>query len=132
MTRVWAKLRFEQRAQQPSGMECAPVGAELQLAAPWSAGRVWSERGGSLGGTDQRITIPPFDAVTGVPALITLPSSRLPEVGPSVMRAAMPMPATTVEQISAATTILRWVVRSAVKIEALFMTLSRTPKLFQL
>jgi hypothetical protein len=35
----------------------------------------------------------------------------------------MPMPATTVEQISAATTILRWVVRSAVKIEA---------KLFQL
>jgi hypothetical protein len=43
-------------------------------------------------GTDQRITIPPFDAVTGVPALITLASSRLPEVGPSVMRAAMPMP----------------------------------------
>jgi len=44
----------------------------------------------------------------------------------------MPMPATTVEQISAATTILRWVVRSPVKIEALFMTLSGTPKLFQL
>jgi hypothetical protein len=42
------------------------------------------------------------------------------------------MPATTVEQISAATTILRWVVRYAVKIEALFMTLSRTPNLFQL
>jgi hypothetical protein len=30
------------------------------------------ERGGSPGGTDQRIKIPPFDAVTGVPALITL------------------------------------------------------------
>src|SRR6516164_6294008 len=89
VTRVWAKLRFEQPAQQPSGMECVPVGAELRLRA----GMVWSERGGSLGGTDQRITIPPFDAATGVPALIPLASSRLPEVGPSVMRAAMPMPA---------------------------------------
>ena len=101
-----AKPRFEQPAQQPGGMECAPVCAELQLRGVQAG---FGARGQP---SEERITIPPFDAVTGVPALITLPSSRLPEVGPSVMRATMPMPATTVEQISATTTILRWVVRS--------------------
>jgi hypothetical protein len=46
---VRAKPHFEQPAQQPGGMECAPVGAELQLrgvqAGVWTRGTAaWEER----------------------------------------------------------------------------------------
>src|SRR6516162_2340367 len=61
--------------------------------------------------------------MTGAPALITFASSPLLVVVRSVTRAAMPMPATIVAQISATATTLRWVIRSAVKRELLFMTL---------
>jgi hypothetical protein len=67
----------------------------------------------------------PLEAVTGLPARMTLASNRLFAAALSLTRAAMPMPATTVAQINDTTTILRWVVRSAVNIEVLFMTLSR-------
>src|SRR5262245_55399878 len=40
------------------------------------------------------------------------------------MRAVTPMPATTVAQTSETTTILRWVLRSAVSMDVLFMALS--------
>src|SRR6516165_10389414 len=64
-------------------------------------------------------------AVTGVSALITFASSRLPTV-PSVARAATPMPATTLAQMSDTAMILRWVIRSALKMDVLFMTLPQS------
>jgi hypothetical protein len=64
-------------------------------------------------------------AVTGFPALTTAVARRpLEEVG-SFTRALMPTPAMTIEQTSDITTILRWVARSAVNIEELFMILPR-------
>ena len=64
-------------------------------------------------------------AVTDVSALITFASSRLPAV-PSVARAATPMPATPLAQISDTATILRWVIRSALTMDVLFMTLPQS------
>src|SRR5215472_16404681 len=63
------------------------------------------------------------EAVTGLPALITVASNR-PSVAPSATRAATPRPATSVAQTSATATTFRWVMRSAVNIEKLFMTRS--------
>src|SRR5215471_12814715 len=63
------------------------------------------------------------EAVTGLPALITVASSR-PSVAPSATRAATPRPATSVAQTSATATTFRWVMRSAVNIEKLFITRS--------
>ena len=74
---------------------------------------------------DQRIMISLLAAVTDVSALITFASSRLPAV-PSVARAATPMPATMLAQISDTATILRWVIRSALKMDVLFMTLPQS------
>src|SRR6516165_154957 len=73
--------------------------------------------------TGQRIARPVVEALMGAPGLITLASYRALAVIPSVTRAAMPIPATTVAQTSETTTILRWVMRSAVNMEVLFMTL---------
>src|SRR6516162_2115417 len=81
---------------------------------------------------NQRIVISLLAAMTGALALITLASARLPAVVPSVARAAMPMPATTVAQISDTATIFRWVIRSAVKMEVLFMMLPQTFRVSQL
>jgi hypothetical protein len=49
--------------------------------------------------------MPVVEAVTGVPALITLASSRPFVAIPSFTRAAMPIPATMVAQTSETTTI---------------------------
>src|SRR5215813_11799715 len=54
------------------------------------------------------------EAVTGLPALITVASNR-PSAEPS---------ATSVAQTSATATTFRWVMRSAVNIEKLFITRS--------
>jgi len=81
---------------------------------------------------NQRIVILLLAAMTRALALITLASARLPAVVPSVARAAMPMPATTVAQISDTATIFRWVIRSAVKMEVLFMMLPQTFRVSQL
>jgi hypothetical protein len=68
--------------------------------------------------TDELFPVTPLvAAITGAPALIIFASVRLPAVVPSVTRAAIPMPATTVAQISDTATILRWVMRSAVTID---------------
>src|SRR5215831_14023060 len=75
------------------------------------------------GRSDQRVLVPLRSAMTGAFALITFASSPLLVVVRSVTRAAMPMPPTIVAPISATATILRWVIRSAVKRELLFMTL---------
>src|SRR4051812_20574274 len=61
---------------------------------------------------DQRIGLTSVVAVTGALALITVASRRPLPVLPSVMREAMPMPATRVAHTSDRTTILRWVIRS--------------------
>src|SRR6266404_3828873 len=63
------------------------------------------------------------EAVTGLPALITVASNR-PSAEPSATRAATPRPATSVAQTSATATTFRWVMRSAVNIEKLFITRS--------
>src|SRR5262249_61389011 len=63
------------------------------------------------------------EAVTGLPALITVASNR-PSAPPSATRAATPRPATSVAQTSATATTFRWVMRSAVYIEKLFITRS--------
>src|SRR5260370_20151731 len=63
------------------------------------------------------------EAVTGLPALITVASNR-PSGEPSATRAATPRPATSVAQTSATATTFRWVMRSAVNIEKLFITRS--------
>src|ERR1700745_2911223 len=60
-------------------------------------------------------------AVPGLPALITVASNR-PSAEPSATRAATPRPATSVAQTSATATTFRWVMRSAVNIEKLFIT----------
>src|SRR5262245_49927385 len=76
--------------------------------------------------TDQRtVLLSVVAAVTGAVALTTVACSPLDVMVPSVTRAAMPMPATIVAQTSATTTILRWVIRSAVNIEELFIASSR-------
>src|SRR4029077_3725559 len=63
------------------------------------------------------------DAVTGAPGLITVASSRPSAAADwSVTRAARPTPATIIAQTSATATTLRWVARSAVSSEKLFMT----------
>src|SRR5207302_3061418 len=63
------------------------------------------------------------DAVTGVAGLITVASSRPSDAADwSVTRAANPTPATIIAQTSATATTLRWVARSAVSSEKLFMT----------
>src|SRR5262249_7488541 len=63
------------------------------------------------------------EAGTGLPALITV-APHPPSVAPSATRAATPRPATSVAQTSATATTFRWVMRSAVNIEKLFMTRS--------
>src|ERR1700758_2190373 len=63
------------------------------------------------------------EAVTGLPALITVASNR-PSAEPSGTRAATPRPATSVAQTSATAPTFRWVMRSAVNIEKLFITSS--------
>src|SRR5260370_32909025 len=63
------------------------------------------------------------EAVTGLPALITVASNR-PSGEPSATRAATPRPATSVAQTRATATTFRWVMRSAVNIEKLFITRS--------
>src|SRR5262249_506040 len=68
----------------------------------------------------QRTVLASVEAVTGVPALITV-ASRRPLPALSAMRAATPMPATRVAHTSDTATIFTWGVRSAVNIEKLFM-----------
>src|SRR5262249_31091533 len=63
------------------------------------------------------------EAVTGLPALITVASNR-PSAEPSATRAATPKPATSVAPTSATAPTLRWGMRSAVNIEKLFITRS--------
>src|ERR1700722_18579686 len=88
------------------------------------------EGGGKRG---YRIEGPPRpEALTGWPALITAVSMRPFEPVKSVTRAAIPTPATMVAQIRDTTTILRWVLRSAVSIEELFMSSSRVSDLGRL
>src|SRR5689334_3828225 len=67
------------------------------------------------------------DAVTGVAGLITVASSR---PSSALIRAARPAPATIIAQTSATATTLRWVARSAVSSEKLFMTLPRDLPVF--
>src|SRR5512144_2821915 len=62
-----------------------------------------------------------LDAVIGLLALTTVASIR-PSPALSVTRAATPMPATSVAQTSAIATTFRWVMRSALNIEKLFIT----------
>src|SRR5262245_22536058 len=62
-------------------------------------------------------------AVIGLLALTTVASTRPSVAGEvSATRAATPMPATRVAQTSATATTFRWVKRSALIIEKLFMT----------
>jgi len=64
-----------------------------------------------------------LSAVTDLLALITVASTRpLLLAEPSVTRAAIPIAATNIAQMSEITTIFRWVVRSAVKSVELFIT----------
>src|SRR5437879_1651638 len=58
-------------------------------------------------------------AVTGEPTWITTGSARDPAT--SLMRLAIAIPAITVAQMSETSTILRWVVRSAVSSDELFI-----------
>src|SRR3954452_9973085 len=62
-----------------------------------------------------------LDAVIGLLALTTV-TSPPPSLAPSVTRAATPMPATSVAQTSAIATTFRWVMRSALSIEKLFIS----------
>jgi hypothetical protein len=62
-------------------------------------------------------------AVIGLLALTTVASTRPSVAGEvSATRAATPMPATRVAQTRATATTFRWVMRSALIIEKLFMT----------
>src|SRR5215813_11714077 len=74
---------------------------------------------------------PLADAVTGAAGLITVASSRPSDAANwSVTRAARPMPATIIAQTRATATTLRWVARSAVSSEKLFMTLPQDHPVF--
>ena len=71
----------------------------------------------------QRIEVPAVvEAVSGLPTVMT-PASMRP-LG-TLARDAIPIPATIVAQIRDTTTIFRWVPRSAVNIEELFMASSQ-------
>src|SRR5262249_33465356 len=103
-------------SQFDEGRICALMaGAKKKRGRPRGQGGVERKR------TRQRIVLlSPAAAVIGLPALITVASMR-PVVAPSVRRAATPTPATSVAQMSDTTTIFRWVIRSAVKSEELFI-----------
>src|SRR3984957_7926094 len=78
----------------------------------------------------QRIDVPSLvEAVTGLPTVMTVASMR--PLG-TLTRAGTPNPATIVAQIRDTTTIFRWVPRSAVNIEELFMASSQVSSIGRL
>src|SRR5215470_1047593 len=101
-------------------MSAASLPRETQKKAPRKGRAKWGvEKTKNRQRTVRSVLV---EAVIGAPALTTVASKRLPAVAePSVTRAATPTPATSVAQTSETTTIFRWVMRSAVKSEELFM-----------